>query len=104
MDESNLVCTGLLGVVKGVTRASTVTPSTSNATPHCSRRSLYLLWSGLTLPEEVFRDLCALLPELGAEGAVDDDVDGGVDDEEEVADAREVVGPFRKRLHAATGT
>ena len=56
----------------------------------------------LALPEEALSDPGALLPELWAEGAVDDDVDGRVEDEEQVADARQVVRPLRKRLHAAT--
>jgi hypothetical protein len=56
----------------------------------------------LALSEDGLCDSGALLSKLGAEGAVDDDVDGRVDDQEEVADAGQVVRPLRKRLHSTT--
>jgi len=56
----------------------------------------------LALSEDGLCDSGALLSKLGAEGAVDDDVDGRVDDQEEVADAGQVVRPLWKRLHSTT--
>ena len=60
-----------------------------------------MIGGGLAFPEEVLRNPAALLTELWAERTVDDDVDGGVDNEEEVAHARQVVGPFWKGLLAS---
>ena len=57
-------------------------------------------------PSEFPEDLFALEPELRAEAAVDEDVGGGVDGEEEVADAdhdarpqREALEPIRLAFH-----
>ena len=44
-----------------------------------------------------------LLAELGAEDAVDEDVDGRVEDEQEVAAVGQQVRPLRERLLAQTG-
>ena len=61
------------------------------------------MWIWLAANKHSLHNPCTFFPELGAESTVDDDVDGGVDDEEKVAHAGQVVGPFRKGLHASAG-
>ena len=58
------------------------------------------MWIWLAADKHSLHNSCTFFPELGAESTVDNDVDGRVDDEEKVAHAGQVVGPFRKGLHA----
>jgi hypothetical protein len=61
---------------------------------------LDLVWVRLAVYEHPLHDSGTFFSEFWAESTVYDDVDGGVDDEEKVAEAGQIVGPFWKGLHA----